>query len=162
MNGTATSTPTAWPSRPTRRASCCVVSPKPQPMSSTESPGCGGCILIATLPNSASPRTIRSRYSTKRSKRTPLHASVASSFSAATPPVLGTVIFSTYPDGSCDPRRERGETCRFDQLPFVVRERAKHPHRRNAMPEHKVGTQEEWQAARDELLKEEKELTRKG
>jgi predicted dithiol-disulfide oxidoreductase (DUF899 family) len=30
------------------------------------------------------------------------------------------------------------------------------------MPEHKVGTQEEWQAARDELLKEEKELTRRG
>ena len=30
------------------------------------------------------------------------------------------------------------------------------------MAEHKVGTQEEWQAARDELLKEEKELTRRG
>jgi predicted dithiol-disulfide oxidoreductase (DUF899 family) len=30
------------------------------------------------------------------------------------------------------------------------------------MPEHTVGTQEEWQAARDELLKEEKELTRGG
>jgi predicted dithiol-disulfide oxidoreductase (DUF899 family) len=28
------------------------------------------------------------------------------------------------------------------------------------MPEHKVGTREEWQAARDELLAEEKELTR--
>jgi predicted dithiol-disulfide oxidoreductase (DUF899 family) len=31
-----------------------------------------------------------------------------------------------------------------------------------AMPEHTVGTQEEWQAARDELLKEEKELTRRN
>jgi predicted dithiol-disulfide oxidoreductase (DUF899 family) len=30
------------------------------------------------------------------------------------------------------------------------------------MPEHKVGTQEEWQAERDELLKEEKELTHRG
>jgi predicted dithiol-disulfide oxidoreductase (DUF899 family) len=30
------------------------------------------------------------------------------------------------------------------------------------MPEQKIGTQEEWQAARDELLKEEKELTRRG
>ena len=30
------------------------------------------------------------------------------------------------------------------------------------MAEHKVGTQEEWQAVRDELLKEEKELTRRG
>jgi predicted dithiol-disulfide oxidoreductase (DUF899 family) len=30
------------------------------------------------------------------------------------------------------------------------------------MAEHRVGTQEEWQAERDELLKEEKELTRRG
>jgi predicted dithiol-disulfide oxidoreductase (DUF899 family) len=30
------------------------------------------------------------------------------------------------------------------------------------MPEHRIGTQEEWQTARDELLKEEKELTRRG
>ena len=30
------------------------------------------------------------------------------------------------------------------------------------MTEHQVGTQEEWQAARDELLAEEKELTRRG
>jgi predicted dithiol-disulfide oxidoreductase (DUF899 family) len=30
------------------------------------------------------------------------------------------------------------------------------------MPEHKVGTQEEWQAARDELLAQEKELTRRN
>jgi predicted dithiol-disulfide oxidoreductase (DUF899 family) len=30
------------------------------------------------------------------------------------------------------------------------------------MPEHKVGTQEEWLAERDELLKEEKELTRRN
>jgi predicted dithiol-disulfide oxidoreductase (DUF899 family) len=30
------------------------------------------------------------------------------------------------------------------------------------MPEQKIGTQEEWQAAREELLKEEKELTRRG
>jgi predicted dithiol-disulfide oxidoreductase (DUF899 family) len=30
------------------------------------------------------------------------------------------------------------------------------------MPEHRVGTQEEWQAERDELLKKEKELTRLG
>jgi predicted dithiol-disulfide oxidoreductase (DUF899 family) len=28
------------------------------------------------------------------------------------------------------------------------------------MPEHRVGTQEEWQAERDELLAKEKELTR--
>ena len=30
------------------------------------------------------------------------------------------------------------------------------------MTEHKIGTQEEWQAERDELLAEEKELTRRG
>ncbi|NUR77442.1 MAG: DUF899 domain-containing protein [Thermoleophilia bacterium] len=30
------------------------------------------------------------------------------------------------------------------------------------MPEHTIGTREEWQAARDELLAEEKELTRRG
>jgi len=30
------------------------------------------------------------------------------------------------------------------------------------MPDHRIGTQEEWQAARDELLKEEKELTHRG
>jgi predicted dithiol-disulfide oxidoreductase (DUF899 family) len=30
------------------------------------------------------------------------------------------------------------------------------------MPEHRIGTQEEWQAARDELLAAEKELTRRG
>ena len=30
------------------------------------------------------------------------------------------------------------------------------------MPEHRVGTQEEWQAERDELLAEEKELTHRG
>jgi predicted dithiol-disulfide oxidoreductase (DUF899 family) len=30
------------------------------------------------------------------------------------------------------------------------------------MPEHRIGTQEEWAAERDELLKEEKELTRRG
>jgi predicted dithiol-disulfide oxidoreductase (DUF899 family) len=30
------------------------------------------------------------------------------------------------------------------------------------MTDHTIGTQEEWQAARDELLKEEKELTRRG
>lgn len=30
------------------------------------------------------------------------------------------------------------------------------------MTEHRIGTQEEWQAARDELLGEEKELTRRG
>src|SRR5437764_13723384 len=31
-----------------------------------------------------------------------------------------------------------------------------------SMTEHRIGTQEEWQAERDELLKEEKELTRRG
>src|SRR5216117_3799283 len=30
------------------------------------------------------------------------------------------------------------------------------------MTAHRIGTQEEWQAERDELLKEEKELTRRG
>ena len=30
------------------------------------------------------------------------------------------------------------------------------------MPEHKIGTQQEWQAARDELLTEEKQLTHRG
>ena len=30
------------------------------------------------------------------------------------------------------------------------------------MTEHRIGTQEEWQAERDELLKEEKSLTRQG
>ena len=30
------------------------------------------------------------------------------------------------------------------------------------MPEHRIGTQDEWQAERDELLKEEKELTRRS
>jgi predicted dithiol-disulfide oxidoreductase (DUF899 family) len=30
------------------------------------------------------------------------------------------------------------------------------------MPEHKVGTRQEWEAARDELLTKEKELTRRN
>jgi predicted dithiol-disulfide oxidoreductase (DUF899 family) len=30
------------------------------------------------------------------------------------------------------------------------------------MSEHRIGTQEEWQTARDELLQQEKELTRRG
>ena len=30
------------------------------------------------------------------------------------------------------------------------------------MTEHRIGTQEEWQAQRDELLKEEKQLTHRG
>jgi predicted dithiol-disulfide oxidoreductase (DUF899 family) len=30
------------------------------------------------------------------------------------------------------------------------------------MPEHKVGTRKEWEAARDELLTKEKELTRRN
>ena len=30
------------------------------------------------------------------------------------------------------------------------------------MTEHKIGSQEEWQAARDELLKKEKKLTRRS
>jgi len=30
------------------------------------------------------------------------------------------------------------------------------------MTEHRIGTQEEWQAERDELLKAEKELTRRS
>jgi len=30
------------------------------------------------------------------------------------------------------------------------------------MTKHRIGTQEEWQAERDELLQEEKELTRRG
>ena len=34
--------------------------------------------------------------------------------------------------------------------------------RRHVDDEHRIGTQEEWQAERDELLKEEKELTRRG
>src|SRR5215217_5055676 len=34
--------------------------------------------------------------------------------------------------------------------------------RQDAMPEHAVGTQEEWQAERDKLLAEEKELTRRN
>ena len=33
--------------------------------------------------------------------------------------------------------------------------------RYHVMTEHRIGTQEEWQAERDELLKEEKELTRR-
>ncbi|MGZ6609337.1 MAG: DUF899 family protein, partial [Solirubrobacteraceae bacterium] len=30
------------------------------------------------------------------------------------------------------------------------------------MTEHRIGTQEEWQAERDQLLRDEKELTRRG
>ena len=53
-----------------------------------------------------SPATTRSRYSTKRSKRTPLQASVASSFSAATTAAetgscLPTAAFSTRPWYGC-------------------------------------------------------------
>src|SRR3954447_9235827 len=84
MNGSATSMPTAAPSGPISSASCCVVSPKPQPISSTRSPGLGGCSRIAISPWRLRPTTMRSRNLTKRSKRTPLQASVASSFSAAT------------------------------------------------------------------------------
>src|SRR5262245_53314072 len=39
---------------------------------------------------------------------------------------------------------------------------AKAMRRGHVMTEHRIGTQEEWQAERDELLKEEKELTRRG
>jgi Bacterial protein of unknown function (DUF899) len=35
-------------------------------------------------------------------------------------------------------------------------------HRRGAMPEHKVGTRQEWEVARDELLTKEKGLTRRN
>src|SRR4051812_32490823 len=84
MNGSETSTPVACPSAPAREASCWVVSPKPQPMSRTRSPRRGGWSRMAASPWSLRPATIRSRYSTKRSKRTPLQASVASSFSGAT------------------------------------------------------------------------------
>src|SRR5438067_4258474 len=34
--------------------------------------------------------------------------------------------------------------------------------RRHEMTEHRIGTQDEWQAERDALLNEEKELTRRG
>jgi predicted dithiol-disulfide oxidoreductase (DUF899 family) len=36
------------------------------------------------------------------------------------------------------------------------------PDRRTQMTEHRIGTQDEWQAERDELLKEEKEITHRG
>src|SRR5207244_6260806 len=36
------------------------------------------------------------------------------------------------------------------------------PDRRHEMTEHRLGTQQEWQAERDELLKEEKDLTRRS
>jgi predicted dithiol-disulfide oxidoreductase (DUF899 family) len=52
--------------------------------------------------------------------------------------------------------------CRFEPTPFVVGMKANSIPRRNAMPDHKVGTQEEWQAAREELLAEEKELTHRS
>ena len=49
MKGWETSIPTAEPSLPTSARSTWVVSPKPQPMSSTRSPLAGGYICIAAL-----------------------------------------------------------------------------------------------------------------
>ena len=64
-------------------ASCCVVSPNPQPMSSTRSPAGGGCKRIAASPWEVRPATTRCRNWTNRSNRGPSQASIASALVVA-------------------------------------------------------------------------------
>src|SRR5438552_3095399 len=45
---------------------------------------------------------------------------------------------------------------------YIVCDDVDQNHRRDAMPKHAVGTQDEWQVERDKLLAEEKELTRRN
>src|SRR4051794_4451929 len=75
----ATSTPTASPVGPTSPAIRCVVSPKPQPTSSTRCPGRGGNRRSAASPCSPRPVMRISRNWTKRSKSGPSQATVVSS-----------------------------------------------------------------------------------
>src|SRR5262245_21446474 len=78
------STPSAEPSWPTSVASTCVLSPSPQPMSSTRSPGRGGQRSIAAAPWGASPPMTRWRNLRNRSKSTPSQARCDSAFSGRT------------------------------------------------------------------------------
>src|SRR5689334_12467958 len=91
MKGSETSTPSASPSTPTSSASLWVVSPKPQPRSTTRSPAFGGCAAIAASPCAPRPPATSSRKRTKRSNSGPLQASVASRFSAAGVPIATMV-----------------------------------------------------------------------
>ena len=95
MNGSETSTPPAWPSGADQPGE--LLGGVAEAAADVEHavPVSGGWSRIAASPCALSPATTRSRYSTKRSKSTPLQASVASSFSAATSPARGTVTFST-------------------------------------------------------------------
>src|ERR1044071_1669203 len=54
----------------------------------------------------------------------------------------------------------RGRSVRSDA--FWLSQPRETDERGHLMPETRTGTQEEWQAERDELLEEEKELTRRG
>ena len=80
--------------RSDERAISCVASPKPQPMSSTRSPGSGGESASAAVPNAPRPVVMTSLNCTKRSNSGPSQASVASAFSVATAPALVVLIVS--------------------------------------------------------------------
>ena len=60
-----------------------VVSPKPQPMSSTRVPSAGGCSASAASPCAPRPVVTISRKRTKRSYSGPSQAAVASAFAAS-------------------------------------------------------------------------------
>src|SRR6188472_1494088 len=91
MKGSETSMPSASPPGPINSASRRVVSPKPQPRSTTRSLRRGGCAASAASPCAPSPPATRSRYCTKHSNSGPLQASVASRFSAAGAPIPSMV-----------------------------------------------------------------------
>ena len=83
MNRGAASTPRTSPVGPTRPAIRCVVSPKPQPMSSTRSPARGGTTRRASSPCAPSPVVMRWRNRTNASNSGPSQARIASSLAVA-------------------------------------------------------------------------------
>ncbi len=85
MKRGAASTPTAVPPGATRPASRSVVSPNPQPMSSTRSPGLGPSSSIAASPCRAKLPSITGWNRRKRSNSGPSQARIASSFAASAP-----------------------------------------------------------------------------
>src|SRR5689334_12861445 len=81
MNFSPQSTPTACPEGPTCSAIASVVSPKPQPTSSTRAPAAYGRSLNGRAPCSAKPSVTVRRKRTNLSKRTVFQASIAPSLS---------------------------------------------------------------------------------
>src|SRR4051794_39897009 len=118
MKRGAASSPTASPCGPTMPAIRCVVSPNPQPRSSTRSPGWGGSARSAASPCRPSPSTSRWRKATKRSKRGPSQASIASALAVGTGlgvpedmdvDLTRSMLYRRGPPGADLPRRLRVE-----------------------------------------------------